>query len=130
MEQSLRARAAERILLAYDGTASARRALRRAARMHREGDDLGVICVHEPSTDSQEHLDEARRLLGESGIEAVPIAVAADDPARVICVTAERDGYDTIVIGRRNARDAQLMLLGQVASRVVSGATCDVVVVA
>ena len=45
-------------------------------------------------------------------------------------MTAERDGYDTIVIGRRNERDAQLMLLGRVASRVVSGATCDVVVVA
>ena len=130
MEQSSQARAAERILLAYDGTASARRALRRAAKLHREGDDLGVICVHEPSADGNGHLAEARRLLAERGIEAAPIAVAGEDPARVICVTAERDGYDTIVIGRRNERDAQLMLLGHVSSRVVSGATCDVVVVA
>ena len=130
MEQSSQARAGERILLAYDGTASARRALLRAVRMHRDGDDLGVICVHEPSSDGNGHLDEARRLLAERGIEAAPIAVSAEDPARVICVTAERDGYDTIVIGRRNERDAQLLLLGRVASRVVSGATCNVVVVA
>jgi nucleotide-binding universal stress UspA family protein len=121
------ARRATRTLLAYDGTVSARRALLRAATLHRDGDDLGVIHVHDG--DDGGHLDEARRLLAHSGIDATPIAVGGE-PARVICVTAERDGYDTIVVGRRNARDAHLMLLGRVAARVVSGATCDVVVVA
>jgi nucleotide-binding universal stress UspA family protein len=118
-----------RTLLAYDGTASARRALLRAARMHRDGDDLAVICVSPDGSDREGHLGEAVRLLAERGIAAEPIAVAGET-AQAICVTAARDGYDTIVIGRRNALDAHLLLLGRVASRVVDGAACDVVVVA
>jgi nucleotide-binding universal stress UspA family protein len=118
-----------RTLVAYDGTPSALRALLRAAAMHREGDDVAVIHVTEPGEDGERHLEEARRLLAERGIDATPIAVAGS-PARVICVTAERDGYDTIVVGRRNIRDARRLLLGSVAARVVSGAACDVVVVA
>ena len=67
--------------------------------------------------------------LTERGIDATPITVMGN-PARSICVAAERDGYDTIVVGRRNMGDRGLMLLGSVAARVVSGAACDVVVVA
>jgi nucleotide-binding universal stress UspA family protein len=85
--------------------------------------------VTEPGEQTDGHLDEARRLLAERGIDATPIT-AAGSPARAICVTAERDGYDTIVVGRRNVRDARRLLLGSVAARVVSGAACDVVVVA
>ncbi|MDP9259133.1 MAG: universal stress protein [Actinomycetota bacterium] len=118
-----------RILLAYDGTPSARRALQRAALIHREGDEVAVIHVVEPGEDHNGYLDEARGLLTERGIDALPIAVTGN-PARSICVTAERDGYDTIVVGRRNMGDRGLMLLGSVAARVVSGAACDVVVVA
>ena len=118
-----------RILLAYDGTPSARRALQRAALIHREGDEVAVIHVVEAGEDHNGQLDEARRLLTERGIDASGIGVTGN-PARSICVTAERDGYDTIVVGRRNMGDRGLMLLGSVAARVVSGAACDVVVVA
>jgi nucleotide-binding universal stress UspA family protein len=52
-----------RILVAYDGTPSARRALHRAAAMHREGDDVGVIHVNEDGQDREGHLEEARQLL-------------------------------------------------------------------
>jgi nucleotide-binding universal stress UspA family protein len=117
------------MLIAYDGTPSARRALHRAAMIHREGDAVGVIHVVEPGGEHDGHVDEARRLLTERGIEALPIK-AIGSPAHSICVTAERDGYDTIVVGRRNGGDRGLMLLGSVAARVVSGAVCDVVVVA
>ena len=97
--------------------------------MHREGDDVAVIHVVEHGQDHEDHLEDARRLFAERGIEARPIAVAGN-PARSICVTAERDGFDTIVLGRRNSGDSRLMLLGSVAARVVSGAACDVIVVA
>jgi nucleotide-binding universal stress UspA family protein len=118
-----------RILLAYDGTPSARRALQRAALIHREGDEVAVIHVVEHGNDHDGYLEEAGRLLTERGIAATPIR-ATGNPARSICVTAERDGYDTIVVGRRNMGDRGLLLLGSVAARVVSGAACDVVVVA
>jgi nucleotide-binding universal stress UspA family protein len=125
-----RTRRSERTLLAYDGSASAQRALRRTATMHRAGDDLSVIHVSERGDDSDGHLAGASRLLAERGIEATLIPSQGRNPARAICVTAERDGFDTIVVGRRNLRDAGLLLLGSVAARVVSGAGCDVVVVA
>ena len=118
-----------RILLAYDGTPSARRALQRAAMIHRDGDEVAVIHVLDHGEDDDGHLEEAHRLLTERGIDATPIT-ATGNPARSICVAAERDGYDTIVVGRRNMGDRGLMLLGSVAARVVSGAACDVVVVA
>jgi nucleotide-binding universal stress UspA family protein len=117
------------MLVAYDGTPSARRALQRAAAIHRDGDELAVIHVIDHGNDHGEHLEEARLVLTERGIEATPIK-ATGNAARAICVTAERDGYDTIVVGRRNMGDRGLMLLGSVAARVVSGAACDVVVVA
>jgi nucleotide-binding universal stress UspA family protein len=124
-----RTQQARRILVAYDGTPSARRALSRAIALHREGASVGLIHVNEHGDDRDGHLAEARGLLAARGIDAESIT-AAGSPAHAICVAAERDGYDTIVVGRRNLRDAGQLLLGSVAARVVSGAACDVVVVA
>ena len=128
MPEASHARATCR-LIAYDGSVSAVRALQHAAKLHRDGDRAGVIFVHDPGADSAPALDEACHLLGLEGIEATPIA-ASGKPAQTICMTAERLGYDTIVIGRRNGRDSGLLLLGSVAARVVSGAAGHVLVVA
>jgi nucleotide-binding universal stress UspA family protein len=117
------------MLLAYDGSPSARRALLRLATLHGRGDDVGVIHVSDHGEDPERHLEGALRLLAERGIEATSISCGGN-PAHAICVAAERDEYDTILVGRRNLRDAGLLLLGSVAARVVSGAACDVVVVA
>jgi nucleotide-binding universal stress UspA family protein len=116
-------------LIAYDGSVSALRALKHAAKLHREGDKAAVIFVQDGPSDSAPALEEACHLLELQGIEATPIA-AAGKPAQTICMTAERLGYDTIVIGRRNGRDSGLLLLGSVAARVVSGAAGHVLVVA
>lgn len=118
-----------RILVAYDASPSARRALNRAASLHTEGVALGLIHVCEGGEQPDGPLKEARGLLAARGIAAETIR-ASGTPAQAICVAAERDGYDVIVVGRRNLRDAGLLLLGSVAARVVAGAACDVVVVA
>jgi nucleotide-binding universal stress UspA family protein len=88
-----------------------------------------VIHVIDHEGDHNRHLEDAQRLLTERGIQATSIE-ATGNAASSICVVAERDGYDTIVVGRRNMGDRGLMLLGSVAARVVAGALCDVVVVA
>ena len=90
---------------------------------------MAVIHVLDAGEQDAGSLEEAHRLMTEQGIDATRIR-ATGNPARSICVAAERDGYDTIVVGRRNMGDRGLMLLGSVAARVVSGAACDVVVVA
>jgi nucleotide-binding universal stress UspA family protein len=118
-----------RRLLAYDGSPSARRALKHAADLHRTGDEMGVIHVAARTGERDDDLADARHALADRGIDAVSIE-AVGSPAHAICVAAERDRYDTIVVGRRNPRDTGLVLLGSVSSRVVAGATCHVVVVA
>jgi nucleotide-binding universal stress UspA family protein len=90
---------------------------------------MGVVYVMEGGNANEGCLDEARRALTGRGIESTPFALTGD-PARTICMAAERQGYDTIVVGRRNILDAGLLLLGSVAARVVAGAPGDVVVVA
>ena len=124
-----RSQPARRILVAYDGSPSARRALSRATGFHGVGSALGLIHVRQDDEREDGHLEAARQALASHGIDANVIA-AAGSPAHAICVTAERDGYDMIVVGRRNLRDAGLLLPGSVAARVVAGAACDVVVVA
>lgn len=128
MDETTHPRATKR-LIAYDGSPSARRALQQAAKLHRPGDEVGVIYVIEHGEDADPFLDEACRLLEQRGVTATPI-VTSGKPAQAICVTAERLGYDTIVVGRRNGCDAGLLLLGSVAGRVVSGAAGHVLVVA
>ena len=123
------ARQAGRILVAYDGSPSARRALDRAASLHRGGAAFGLIHVREHGPHDDGALEEARLGLAARGIDA-QVVQAQGAAARAICVAAERDDYDMIVVGRRNLRDAGLLLLGSVAARVVAGAACDVVVVA
>jgi len=118
-----------RRLVAYDGSPSARRALEHASGLHRSGDAMGLIHVVEQPSSGNGQLDEAHRVLAARGIEATPIEVVGN-PARAICMAAERYEYDTIVVGRRNLRDAGLVLLGSVSGRVVAGAPCNVVVVA
>jgi nucleotide-binding universal stress UspA family protein len=125
----LQATVVTRRLVAYDGSPSAQRALDHAADLHREGDDLGLIHVgHGLRTISIELATACANLL-HRGITAKPI-VADGMPAHAICVAAERHGYDTIVIGRRNHADTGGVLPGSVAARVVAGAAGHVHVVA
>jgi nucleotide-binding universal stress UspA family protein len=116
-------------LVAYDGSPSAQRALEHAAGLHRAGDRMSVIFVGPRGQEHDAGVDEACRALVARGIDATPIH-SIGDPARTICVTADRDRFDTIVVGRRNLGDSGKLLLGSVSGRVVEGASCDVVVVA
>ena len=129
MKATQKARHGRRILVAYDGSPSARRALNSAAAFYGEGLALGLIHVSENGDPDDGHLEAVRRSLASRGIES-EIVPGSGSAAQAICVAAERHGYDVIVIGRRNLRDAGRLLLGSVSARVVAGASCDVVVVA
>jgi nucleotide-binding universal stress UspA family protein len=132
-----------KILIGYDGTESAKRALERASSLVRDGDLIGVISVvpviaggprsggpFMPGDTPVEHraeLDEALGLLRDKGIEAFSIEVVGD-PGTAICETAERDGYDTIIVGSRNLGGIKRLLLGSVSERVAHRAKCDVLI--
>ena len=132
-----------KILIGYDGTESAKRAVDRASSIARDGDEIGVISVAPivagsprsggpfvPGDTPVEHraeLAEALAILRDRGIDALPIE-AVGDPGLAICEAAERDGYDTIVVGSRNLGGIKRLLLGSVSERVAHRAKCDVLI--
>jgi nucleotide-binding universal stress UspA family protein len=132
-----------KILVAYDGTASARRALERTAAIRRDGDEVVVISVApvlrsgprtagpfmpgDTPVEHRQELDEAVAILSEQGIDAARLE-AIGDPGTAICDAAEERGIDTIVVGSRNLKGVQRLLLGSVSERVAHRAKCDVLI--
>lgn len=129
----------ETVVVGYDGSDAARRALGRAAGL--AGDRGRVLVVHvtpsvypgpyevpdpDEETRSDVLLEEARELLSRRGVKAEtrsPVGDAADH----LVALAEETEADTILVGRRRGKLTHL--LGSVSSKVVERAPCDVLVV-
>ena len=132
-----------KILVAYDGSEAAGHALTRAGEIARHGHEVTVISVVplQPSGprsagpvmsgDVEEHgreLQEAVAKLKEAGVEAQSIE-AVGHPAESIVDEAERGKFGLIVVGHRGHGGVARFLLGSTATRVVTHAHCDVLVV-
>jgi nucleotide-binding universal stress UspA family protein len=130
---------ARRLLVAYDGSSAARRALLRAAEVARRGDSVSVVnVIPEPGVSSRlapyveerarqaRLLDEAQRCLAREGIVARRIA-AVGSAATEIVAAARRLGADMIIVGRR--RTLVSRFLNSPSTRIVRRASCDVLVV-
>jgi nucleotide-binding universal stress UspA family protein len=131
----------KRILLAYDGTEPARRALETAADLAKKYDAsmtvVSVVPVHpgrapiDPWDDVEVHdaqLREADLALRALGIEA-KLLEPAGDPASSIERVAAKGEFDTIVIGARGLSTIGRMLQGSVSAHVATHAETDVVIV-
>jgi nucleotide-binding universal stress UspA family protein len=127
------------LLLAYDGSPAAKRALQHAADLLGPGGELAVINVIqaqsvssrlETVTDEERGrqgriLREARIALDSRGIEAQLIE-AVGDPATEILAAAEEKNAETIVVGRSESRHRAR---GALDSKLVRSARADVLVV-
>lgn len=136
----------EKIVVAYDGSDHADRALDRAAELASSGAELVVVSAAELSTLShdpalgmstadpidadwvRENLDKARARLGATGA-TVRTVEAHGDPADAVVRQAKDEDADLIVVGTRGLNVAQRALLGSVSTRIVHHADCDVLVV-
>jgi nucleotide-binding universal stress UspA family protein len=74
-------------------------------------------------------LQQAKDAARAQGIADVKTKVKTGQPARTIVQTAERDGFDTIVMGSRGLGDLEGFLLGSVAHKVASLSKCTVITV-
>jgi nucleotide-binding universal stress UspA family protein len=102
------------MIVAYDGSEAARRALERAARLAGRGSVVDVVNVipaqsvssrlvtitDEQDRVQQQLLREAGAVLARSGVRANLIP-AAGDPATEILSAADASEADVIVVGRR-----------------------------
>ena len=130
-----------KVVVGYDGSDGAKRALERAMSIAGDGGRLVVAAAeshaHTGITEGA-HLDpsevdrrrgdlqEARSVLADRGFDGETIETQGD-PGTVI-VDAAKDA-DLVVVGSRGLNPLQRLLLGSVSSKVVHRAESDVLVV-
>ncbi|MGH2871775.1 MAG: universal stress protein [Solirubrobacteraceae bacterium] len=135
----------ERIVVGFDGSDHARKALARAAEIA-AGATLSVVCAADVSrlrrdpagaaspvdpADAEaraQALAEARTFVESRGLNGVFIE-GHGNPADVIVLEAEETGADLIVVGTRGLGPVRRIALGSVSTNVVHHAPCDVLVV-
>lgn len=136
------ARQPKKIVVGYDASDAADRALERAAALADDQTKIVVVASEEPYPHSgitipanynaaevkrrRNDLNEARRFLSERGVEA-ETSQARGNPAEIL-VHAARDA-DLLVVGSRKLNRLERLVLGSVSSKVVHAAACDVLVV-
>ena len=139
-----------RVLVPIDFTASSDAAIRVADRMRRE---MGMHVFHAINSkreavlrdaDVPEHVIRETRLMEEGavnarmrrkvarlGLDSTPMnyALSYGPPVRSTLCHAHRLGADLIVAGKQGRSTLGRFLLGSVSSRVMSKATCDMLIV-
>jgi nucleotide-binding universal stress UspA family protein len=133
----------QKIVVGYDGSDQAKRALDRAAALGRAGSSVTVVTgvatgIHGPRSmgalnedelrEHRELIDAARDHLKAQGIDAHAVE-GEGDPADVLIEAAKEIGADLVIVGTRGLNAAQRLVLGSVSTKVVHEAPCDVLVV-
>jgi nucleotide-binding universal stress UspA family protein len=137
-------RACRSILLCYDDSAEANRALERVAELAASvWSRVTVVSVVEPTfqtgpfsgvvdpVEAKAHtrvLEKALWALSDRGIEAATLNLTGA-PADSIVDAARETGADLVVVGSRQRSVVRRLLFGSVSVEVVADAPCDVLVV-
>ena len=129
------------IVVGYDGSEPANRALDRATKLVDDGGTVVLVsAVHllagkggmgfDPveKEDFDRQLDTAKSRLVEQGIAATTVE-GLGDPARVITEQAKESGADLIVVGNGHKNLLERLLFGSVSDGVSHRTNCDVLVV-
>jgi nucleotide-binding universal stress UspA family protein len=134
-----------KIVVGYDGSPHARRALERAATVAPGGAEVIVVAAApllpkagrgpgpapldpEDVLARERALEEARDFLAGKSLQ-VRTVEGVGDPAETIVAEARDSRADLIVVGTRGLNLAERILLGSVSSKVVHHSPCDVLVV-
>lgn len=130
-----------KIVIGYDGSEAARRALDRVAELAGGGKVSVVSAVHvlpqfgrapltidpEEIAERKSELKEAAEFLSAKGIKP-SLVEGHGEPADVIVEKAQELGADLIVVGTSGQNTAKRVLLGSVSTSVLHKAHCDVLV--
>jgi nucleotide-binding universal stress UspA family protein len=136
-----------RILVAYDGSAGARRALTTAVDLAAGwGSELGVLWVeehlpHYAATVGE--IDEEKavqdRYFGQLQAEAIALGAARGvrvqtevrlgQPARVVTDFVRQEGWDLLVLGRSGHSEVWGRFMGSTADKISRHASCAVLIV-
>jgi nucleotide-binding universal stress UspA family protein len=137
------------VLIAYDGSAQARAAIRAAGQQLRRGRAATVVTVWEPfaaftfgapafpvadldegiEQNAREVADEGVALAAEAGFQPLPLVETGGPVWRVIVDSAEERDASIIVMGSHGRTGIEFVLMGSVASAVARHAARPVLIV-
>ena len=134
--------ATPQLVIAYDGSDSAREAIAVAARLFGRGTGATVLYAWElmaamPIPDGQAHEEARAQEIAQDGArQARALGLAAQARAemstssawRTIIDAAERDGADLVVMGTRGQSGVRSLLLGGTSHHVAQHARCPVLI--
>src|SRR5688572_24404690 len=125
-DPSLMAAIAKRIMVGFDGSEGARRALDRAADLAGYGSSVTIVTVSPPNANGHGSrlLSEAKEQLAARLIPAYAINPVGDVAEELLRAAASL-GVDVLVIGTRSPGQPN----GAVGSELLERATCDILVV-
>lgn len=133
-----------RVVVGYDGSSSAKRALAQGAAAVGPAGTLTVVSVrprptaaglpHQPFAEAAQEpsdllADAVLRLTGATTSEIRTVAAEGNPPTEILDAARSADA-DLIVVGRTGGRFMSRAIFGSVAVRVVELSQCDVLVVA
>jgi nucleotide-binding universal stress UspA family protein len=131
------------IVVGYDGSECAKRALDRAVQLSGQGTKVEVVAaVHitpqvkgaispvDPieKEERERDLDEAAKALAQAGVEGGTMIVHGE-PARALAHCAEEVNADLIVVGTHGRGTVGRALRGSVSAGLIHHAPCDVLIV-
>ena len=125
---------ARTIVVGYDWSPHARRALERARAYAPDGPTVVVVSVAptEPTPADiliqKRALDEAEKELGGGAIKIEVVAASGDASGSIVDSARDADA-DLVVVGSRGRSGLTAAVLGSVSTAVVQHAPCDVLVV-
>jgi nucleotide-binding universal stress UspA family protein len=139
----------ERVIVGYDGSDNAQRALNRAIDLAKQSKaELRIVVVADTMSyaatasggiykrfneqTKQNAINLASAALDAAKVAGVKEVYASDEegqPADMILTLATEYKVNLIVVGRRGMRGLERFLMGSVSTAVINNAKCDVLVV-
>ncbi|TFE73429.1 nucleotide-binding protein, UspA family [Methylacidiphilum caldifontis] len=131
----------EKILVGYDGSEGAKKALSFALKLATVmGSKITILAVSHPpefnqdtefSLERQKIVSEIKWAMEKAAEEKVGIEVktAMGDPADKIIKLAREGNFDLVVLGRRGLSRVGYWLTGSVSERVVRHSPCSILIV-
>ncbi|MCW4022786.1 MAG: universal stress protein [archaeon] len=121
-----------KILVGVDGSDNSTWALMEAISIAKKfSGHIKVITVYKQGKkdEATKTQTKIKQLLDEEQIDSNLSAILGSNPARALVDTAENEKIDLIVVGSRGLGNAASFILGSVSKKVVSKASCNVLVI-
>lgn len=121
-----------KILVGVDGSDNSTWALMEAISIAKKfSGHIKAITVYKQGKkdEATKTQNKIKQLLNEEKIDSSLSAILGSNPARALVDTAENEKIDLIVVGSRGLGNAASFILGSVSKKVVSKASCNVLVI-